>query len=95
MNPKVQNVAPAPVCFGAKCLINGRGERIRTSGPCLPKAWPLRAHGGFAFHPPAIRRMNRVLFTPGIGPRFNLELSAPVLAHPAQAALCPPQGWRG
>ena len=32
---------PAPVHIRPVC--DGRGERIRTSGPCLPKALPLAA----------------------------------------------------
>lgn len=51
MNPKVQIVATTPVLYairnGGKC---GRGERIRTSGPCLPKAVTLAAHGDFPSH---------------------------------------------
>ena len=51
MNPEVQNVAPAPVSPARKVsylrLVIGRGERIRTSGPCLPKTLALAAHGGF------------------------------------------------
>ena len=48
MNPEVQNVAPAPVSLAGKIsylrLISGRGERIRTSGPCLPKTFTLPTH---------------------------------------------------
>ena len=55
MNPEVQNVAPAPVLnYGPIpqfIRIIGRGERIRTSGPCLPKAVPLAAHGSFPWFP--------------------------------------------
>jgi hypothetical protein len=33
---------PAPVLFHVKTAeMRGRGERIRTSGPCLPNALPL------------------------------------------------------
>ncbi len=37
MKLEVQKVARHPVFIDAKCLKSGRGERIRTSGPCLPK----------------------------------------------------------
>lgn len=45
MRREVQNVARHPVFIDAKCLKSGRGERIRTSGPCLPKTATLAAHG--------------------------------------------------
>jgi len=43
-----------PVHIGAKSLINGREERIRTSGPCLPKTLPRSAYGGFPWFPPCV-----------------------------------------
>lgn len=51
MNLEVQIVATTPVFHVIKTAENrgfvGRGKRIRTSGPCLPKAGILASHVGF------------------------------------------------
>ena len=78
MNLKVQNVATTPVLHaienGGKC---GRGERIRTSGPCLPKAVILAAHGSFP--------LDMAENTPHIGRsvpvRFTAEVQGATLEH--------------
>lgn len=54
MSAEVQYVATTPVLSGTRTAdfrgIVGRGERIRTSGPCLPKALPLGLRRGLQMY---------------------------------------------
>ena len=58
----------------------GRGERIRTSGPCLPKTMRLPSHGGFPWHSRAAK-CRFVRFVPVcFRAKVHSGPSAPVLA---------------
>jgi len=67
-----------PALIAQEWRKNGRGERIRTSGPCLPNAILLRLHGTFPSFMNANAPHMAVSVLRPFTPKVHNELSAPV-----------------